>query len=97
MVDTDGSSKLSKTISAVSAHQFATITPSVGNGILSIETNDYQEDIDIQIFDITGRLLKNITTKGEQSLINIQDLRNGFYIFHIKMLGKVSVLKYVKT
>jgi hypothetical protein len=41
--------------------------------------------------------LKNITTKGEQNLINIQDLRNGFYIFHIKMQGKVSVLKYVKT
>jgi hypothetical protein len=38
----------------------------------------------VQLFDINGKLVKNIQTKELSTRVNINDLSNGLYVLRIK-------------
>jgi Secretion system C-terminal sorting domain len=97
MVDLDGSFEHSKIISVLGENSAFKITPSVVTDFINIETPDYQEDINIQILDLMGRVLKNIQAKGGQNRVDVFDLRKGIYILRTTRNGRVSTQKLMKS
>lgn len=59
---------------------------------IGVDFNEAQ----IQLYDMSGRLLKSIITKNPVTKINTQDLIQGVYLISIKTQNKISSTKIIK-
>lgn len=73
---------------------FWTIFPNPTSETITIKFSNPITKEQIQIYSVSGRLIKVIEVIGESTL-NISDLPNGFYFVHLKK-NRMSSLKFIK-
>lgn len=62
------------------------IYPNPTNGVISISTNIIDDDISVEVLDLTGKIIYSkdmINRNSQEYLITISDLKNGVYIVRI--------------
>jgi len=85
---------------ATTASSFS-IFPNPSSSMITIKTSkDLNSHVEFHvvhadIYSVTGQYLKSATGNNEQFDININDLKNGFYILKIKEAGKTEVKKFI--
>ncbi|NLA25294.1 MAG: T9SS type A sorting domain-containing protein, partial [Bacteroidales bacterium] len=90
IVDTDVSSPEILSNSEIS------IYPNPASEYLNIELNQYLTD-EVQIYDISGKLLISKAINSNHTQINIADLEQGMYILNVlKSDRKIASLRFVK-
>lgn len=63
--------------------------PNPGRGIFYLQTFSDEIDLEVKVFDLSGRLLQNIpvrTVAGNTTELNLKDLSAGLYLIHINAL-----------
>ncbi|NLA25136.1 MAG: T9SS type A sorting domain-containing protein, partial [Bacteroidales bacterium] len=72
------------------------IYPNPASEYLNIELNQYLSD-EVQIYDISGKLLISKAINSNHTQINIADLEQGMYILNVlKSDRKILSLRFVK-
>ncbi|NLA25320.1 MAG: T9SS type A sorting domain-containing protein, partial [Bacteroidales bacterium] len=90
IVDTDVSSP------EILSNNEISIYPNPASEYLNIELNQYLSD-EVQIYDISGKLLISKAINSNHTQINIADLEQGMYILNVlKSDRKISSLRFVK-
>lgn len=69
--------------------------PNPATKSLTIELSDFQNNIQVQIFNATGRLMKIVNISSTRQNIGIDDLASGIYFVRSSQLPKLSV-KFIK-
>lgn len=70
------------------------ICPNPGNGMMSLNLDN---DAEISVYDINGRLIVQCGASKGNAVVNINDIENGLYFVNMKFSdGTVKVAKYVK-
>lgn len=77
-----------ESISEMTANSF-TINPNPASSYVNIKSN-IVEDTEVNIFDMTGRCVKNTVISSTNATINVEDLNKGVYFININ--GKVEKL-----
>ncbi len=74
------------------------IYPNPTQGLLRVETKDYNQDLDgrIAIFDMNGRIIKSVEIESQQTMIDINSQPPGIYIMHFLINGKRSAWRIIK-
>jgi hypothetical protein len=75
--------------------------PAADNFSIEIEASDVNEDIELQIIDFSGRVVRseNIHVNASSYIINnysIGDLNNGVYMLVAKSKNATHVSKFIK-
>lgn len=83
-------------IAKISAVKNATIYPNPASGFVSVRFNDNASSHIIKLLDISGRILKTITSPNASATINTEELNEGIYFISISGSGKTSVEKLIK-
>lgn len=75
------------------------IYPNPTKGILriSIDNLDLQENMDILIYDLSGRLLINTKREGSEIELDLSSYQNGTYILRLIRNNEKSEWKILKT
>lgn len=74
-----------------------TIYPNPGTDNFWLETGIRNEKVNIEIYDINGRLIKSLSKNiVDKILINISDLNKGFYIINVKTNKVNTSMKFIK-
>ncbi|MEH6535010.1 MAG: M28 family peptidase [Psychroserpens sp.] len=63
---------------------------------LNIETNSNIRDIDIQLYDVSGKLILNSSSSENITTLNIKKIPQGIYFLNIKSSEKTGTYKVVK-
>lgn len=99
-MDFDGRSEYSKVVTAEFESEIGDVTiyPNPAKELLTIELNiAFENDSNIQIFDLTGRLVgtsKMSLEKGNnQLLLDVSLLQNGVYFIQLPQIGMVRFVK----
>ena len=71
------------------------IYPNPFNDFLTIESQ-LQGDFEMAIFSSSGQLVRMIQSSGDRTTVNLEDLRNGMYIFRLKDGNQTMVRKITK-
>lgn len=80
-----------------SSNNFAKIYPNPANGILNIEFQLNASSIQVNLYDITGKLIREINSQNDMEQINVSDFHSGIYILELnhpngqKQLNKVVI------
>ncbi|MBL7909630.1 MAG: T9SS type A sorting domain-containing protein [Bacteroidia bacterium] len=69
------------------------IYPNPNNGIINI---DIENSADLQITDLLGKMVLEITLQKFNNTLNISNLSNGLYYFKIKQGDTVAIKKIIK-
>lgn len=74
------------------------ITPNPSNGIFSIHLPNTQSNNSLQlsISNITGKVIKQVSANGEQSIIDISDQAAGIYFLKMEMDENTTIRKIIK-
>ncbi len=62
---------------------------------LNVELNDFNSNVQFQIFDQSGKLIKELNASASKQQINIMDLTQGVYFIRLKGI-KNSTMKFIK-
>ena len=83
-------------LSTVSKLNF-TMFPNPSKDYLTIQLPTGVLNADVQLFDITGRLLKTSNGIASNKQIDVQDLSSGIYILKITAEGKSGTKQFIKN
>jgi len=72
------------------------IYPNPVQHTLFIQPVNMSRDASIRIFDLSGRIQKNIIYKGKEQEIDVSDLTEGVYMLMVNSNGKQMQLKFIK-
>src|SRR5207253_2466608 len=72
------------------------VYPNPTGGVFTIELNN-GADKNIQVLDVTGRVILSNASKSEIINVNINHLSNGIYYVKIQSQNAVEVIKVVKN
>lgn len=73
------------------------IFPNPANGMFVVSVSDFSENVNINVFNALGSLIKTQKANAADSEINIQQEPNGIYFVHLVKDGKtIQVTKVVK-
>lgn len=59
--------------------------------------NKYGRDLQVEIYDLTGMLVKNSILKGENIEIDVKSLKPSMYLLKITMQGETRIVKIIKN
>jgi hypothetical protein len=101
MVDQDGAYKYSEVRvvkGSVTQNDF-TVFPNPSNGYARVTVSDITEAADVQLVDLSGRILKNISMNNRNT-VDINDIQKGIYMIRVvnrnsgeSLSKKIAVLK----
>ncbi|HIB36433.1 reprolysin-like metallopeptidase [Mesonia sp.] len=72
------------------------ISPNPSNGIINVNLPQASSESNFVIYDLLGRKLKSIDSKGLNSQIDISSLPNGVYLLEINSNGNTATKKIIK-
>jgi hypothetical protein len=72
------------------------VYPNPTGGVFTIELNN-GADKNIQVLDVTGRVILNNVSKSDRIDVNINNLSNGIYYVKIQSQNAVEVIKVLKN
>ena len=73
------------------------ITPNPADDELTVTLSSNSEEIQLSLFDLSGKLLKDIYQKNQnQIMLNVQDLESGMYMLKVKTPNNTYTEKIVK-
>lgn len=75
-------------------HDYVNTYPIPAEDVLSIESNS--EIKNIKVFDLSGKLLKELNPLSNQININVNSLKAGSYVLNIKTSKGIQTKKFVK-
>ena len=89
MINTDGSVSVDEhSVQAVNVY------PNPANSVISFKL---ENDAEVSIFDITGRMVSSMTMVAGVSQCQVADLENGVYFLNVRYAdGKMEVARFVK-
>ena len=71
------------------------VYPNPNSGVFTVELNNGLTK-NIEVMDVTGRVILANTSENDQITVNINNLSNGVYYVKVKSDNAVEVLKVVK-
>ena len=75
-----------------------TLTPNPTTGKLQVTTNEHQKIVDIQLFDIIGKLiLSHPSAPSPETVIDLSHLSNGIYFLKIQTENGTQTKKVIKN
>ncbi|CAN5506439.1 hypothetical protein BH10BAC1_BH10BAC1_10850 [soil metagenome] len=84
----------------INAREFSeglSIYPNPASDFVNIKVSSESKNIDVKIYDATGRLVKNIpNAKSGESTIDISDLENGLYLINLDDGNSTNTKRFVK-
>jgi hypothetical protein len=71
------------------------VYPNPTSGILTVETGN-SSGMSIEVTDVTGRLIKTVTSDNDRTNLDMSSVANGIYYVKIKSSASTEVIKIVK-
>lgn len=71
-----------------------TIYPNPADGILQVSIRSFEEQASIEIYNVSGSLIKSLNINNPNADINTSDLANGLYFIKAKTGDRVFVRKF---
>jgi len=72
------------------------IYPNPSSGMLNFNVDEVLENANLQIIDISGRIVFTISDFNSNETINISNLKSGIYIVKVNHDGKTFSQKIIK-
>lgn len=74
---------------------YATIYPNPAHSRVIVETGDMKAE-SIQLFALTGTLIRSVTVNSLRTEMDVADLEKGLYLIQVNMGGRKKLMKFVK-
>ncbi|UTW66561.1 DUF4465 domain-containing protein [bacterium SCSIO 12643] len=72
---------------------FVSVYPNPAKNVLNIASSS--EVSEVQIFDLSGGLVKSVTNRANQQQIDVTDLRSGVYVVRYNVSGKLHTQRVI--
>jgi hypothetical protein len=73
------------------------LAPNPAQGVIFLESkNNDQRPVDVQVFDMKGKLLRDVKGFFPQSPIDIQTLSTGLYMVKVQAGDQTKSIKFIK-
>ena len=73
-----------------SVNSLFSICPNPSSDVISLSINSKKEDFALNIYNLTGTLVKKEKVEQNQQQINISDLSNGIYVVEINSKERIG-------
>lgn len=72
------------------------VFPSVTNGEVSV-TGNFAKGAEIKVFDMQGRMIKNMNTSLDKNKLDLYEFTNGIYLIEVTCEGASTVKRVIKN
>lgn len=73
-----------------------TVFPNPTNGLIYLQLEAFNNDVNYKVYDINGRILKSSKILSQNSEINVSDLNSGIYLLEIASNEGKTIKQFIK-
>ncbi len=95
-VDWDGKADYSRVVSVEMPGIAVRVYPNPGPGVFYLQAPEYQEDLEVNVFDSTGRPVSVQFLRSGEYRLDLQSFPAGIYLIQIKTGEEVMMMKVLK-
>ncbi|MFY8188154.1 MAG: T9SS type A sorting domain-containing protein [Flavobacterium sp.] len=86
-------------VEEIKEDKLAIVYPNPTNGLLNIQFSDYLSNIKIELYDISGKLIKQQLTNSLESnnieILNVDNVVNGSYLLRISTNNRQETYRII--